>query len=49
VAQIGYVEVVIAGKEGWAAQSMQERNNFTAILHSRSSNLCANLPEVDLP
>jgi hypothetical protein len=31
VAQISLVEIVIAGEESWSAQSMQERNNLTAI------------------
>ncbi len=49
VAQISLVKIVIAGEEGWSAQSMQERNNLTAIFHPRSSDLCTNLSKMDLP
>jgi len=43
VAQISLVEIVIAGEESWSAQSMQERNNLTAIFHPCSSDLSAKL------
>jgi hypothetical protein len=49
VAQISLVKIVIAGEESWAAQSMQERNNLTAIFHPGSSDLSANTSKMDLP
>jgi len=49
VAQISFVKIVIAGEESWAAQSMQERNNLTAIFHPGSSDLSANTSKMDLP
>ena len=49
VAQISLVKIVIAGEEGWPAQSMQERNNLTAIFHPRSSDLSTNMSKMDLP
>ena len=49
VAQISLVEIVIAGEESWSAQSMQERNNLTAIFHPYSSDLSANTSKMDLP
>jgi hypothetical protein len=49
VAQISLVKIVITGEEGWSAQGMQERNNLTAILHPRSSDLSANTSKMDLP
>ena len=49
VAQISLVKIVIAGEEGWSAQSMQERNNLTAIFHPQSSDLPTNMLKMDLP
>lgn len=49
VAQISLVKIVIASEEGWSAQSMQERNNLTAIFHSQSSDLSTNMSKMDLP
>jgi hypothetical protein len=49
VAQVGFVKIVIAGEEGWSAQSMQERNNLTAIFHPQSSDLSTNMSKMDLP
>lgn len=49
VAQISLVKIVIAGEEGWSAQSMQERNNLTAIFHPQSSDLSTNMSKMDLP
>jgi hypothetical protein len=49
VAQVGFVKIVIAGEEGWSAQSMQERNNLTAIFHPRSSEISTNTSRVNLP
>ena len=40
---------MIAGEESWSAQSMQERNNLTAIFHPCSSDLSANTSKMDLP
>jgi hypothetical protein len=49
VAQISLVKIVIAGEESWSAQSMQERNNLTAIFHPCSSDLSTNTSKMDLP
>ena len=49
VAQISLVKIVIAGEEGWSAQSMQERNNLTAIFHPRSSEISTNISSMNLP
>jgi hypothetical protein len=49
VAQISLIKIVIAGEESWSAQSMQERNNLTAIFHPRPSNLSGNTLKMDLP
>jgi hypothetical protein len=49
VTQISLVKIVIAGEESWSAQSMQERNNLTAIFHPCSSDLSANTLKMDLP
>jgi hypothetical protein len=49
VAQIILVKIVIADEEGRSAQSMQERNNLTAIFHPRSSDISTNTSRMDLP
>jgi hypothetical protein len=45
VAQVRLVEIVITGEESGPAQGMQERNNFAAIFHSRSSDLATDTLE----
>jgi hypothetical protein len=49
VTQVSLVKIVIAGEESWAAQGMQERDDFPAILHSRSSEVSTNMSRMDLP
>jgi len=49
VAQISLVKIVIAGEEGWPAQSMQERNNLAAIFHPQSSDFSTDMSKMDLP
>ena len=49
VAKIGLVKIVIAGKEAWLAQRMQERNNLAAIFHPRSPHISTNMSKMDLP
>jgi len=49
MAQVSHVKVVITGKKGWAAQSMQERNNLVAIFHPHSSDFTTDAPKMDFP
>ena len=49
VEQVSLVKIVIAGEEGWPAQSMQERNNLAAIFHPQSSDFSTNMSKMDLP
>jgi hypothetical protein len=49
VAQVSLVKIVIAGEKGRSAQSMQERNNLTAIFHPGSPEISTNLSRMNLP
>ncbi|MBI3304519.1 MAG: hypothetical protein HYZ72_20850 [Deltaproteobacteria bacterium] len=42
------IEAMISREKGRTAESVQQRNDFTAILHSRATDFNADLPKVDL-